>query len=905
MDAPFGNRHGMCRWIFLSAMAFCLAIITSSVSVHANGAGAGAAWLLEQQRDDGRISAGADETTPHHATFEATRALHPAHASSPVWTGAQGYLDRAAHSGIPWLPRRLLVSALAGDSEADHSADLLLRQNPDGGFAADPGDQSSLLDTVDGLEALGVAGLRDATVLQPAIRFVLDRQAAEGGFAYNHASPVSPYLTARVITALQRYQFEFGLSGALRAASDFLWSELERTGPEASWQKAQALLALMPITPDPGRYQDALNHLRAAQAQDGSWDGSVYSTALALRALQVAAAAGGLPDRGSSAVGGRLVDTVGEAPVAEASVTLEGATGSRTMKSGSDGRFLLADLDPGTYVLRVTAMGFRTLSRDLELSPGLLLDLGAVSIALEPDTALIAGTVTDAQTGQGLGAAITLIGETGGSVTAAADGAYVFPVPAGELLLSASAAGYQEVRASAVVAPGDRLVFSPALSRDFPTDPDAPVEVTGRLVDANSLQPIPGAAVRVTTTGGIAVSDAEGVFGLAGLSAGEIHLELVHASYRTALVSFLATPGGRIELGELLLQPLEGAGTTVRGQVVDAYTGNPVEGAQVVIGDQVADTDGLGHYQFKHIQDLSFEVRAGAAGFRSASRHLALQQPGLVHLDFALERAGLEGIHIAGILAHTETVGAFEEARFTVALENRGAEDRQVILSATVEGVTSVFQEDFLIPLPHGNRAGVFLMASGEVVLREFGWFTRHLAPGLYRVRAQAWSADGTTLLADAAVMITVTETVTVASLGLLAEPREAVRSESAEVMLAAVIRNASNVTSVLEFSLVMRDPLGATIHEQEVRLELPPSAATLNFDLGAFEHRFEHAGAYSMELQALSGLPVHSLHAGHIVVAPNIRIEGSHGVEPPQILPLEDARVQIRFTIEGMEDGR
>lgn len=901
MDAPFGNRHGTCRWLFLLAMAACLAFPGFSVS--AQEAGFGADWLFERQQGDGRIASEQDETTPHHATFEAARALYSAHAGSSPWLAALGFIESRSQSGIPWLPRRLLAAGLAGEAGEDLLAELLLRQNPDGGFAAEPGDQSSALDTVDALEALAAAGVEDGDVVQPAIAFLLDHQRDQGGLAPNAASPVSPYLTARTAAVLQRYQFEYGLAEPLGAATDFLWSELERPGQRAPWQDALALLALIPATLDPARYQPSLDALRSMQLADGSWDGSVYATALALRALQMAETGGPLPDPESAAVGGRVVDAVHGRPVAGASVILAGVNGGGTAESGLDGRFLLGELDPGHYTLQLSAIGFQALSREVELAPGGLLDMGLVSIALEPDTAVIAGTVTDAETGEGVAAEIAVTGDHEGRSTAAVDGSYVLPVAAGELQLSVTAPGYHETRATAVVQPGERLVFSPVLGPDGGYEPDAPVEVVGRLRDVNSLEAIPGAAVRVANTDAIAVSDTEGVFALAGLAAGEIRLEVMHASYRTAVASLLATPGARIDLGDLPLQPQEYVGTTVHGQVVDAYTGRPVEGARVHIGDKLVETDGQGHYEVGSIEALSFEVRVAATGYRGGLRDLMLQQPGRVRLDFALERAGLEGIRIAGVIPHADTVGAFEEARFTLALENQAEDRRKVILSATVNGLDRPFREDFLVPLPGADRAGAFSLAPGESVLQEFGWFTRHLEPGRYEVRAQAWSADGSRLFAEAGTVISVTETVSVTSLGIAPEPRELVRGESAEVSLQATVRNGSNVASVLEFWLALRDPAGEPIHEQAVRLELPPSAAALSFDLAAFHHQFEQAGTHQAEVDNLSGVPVAALHTGRINVAPNIRIRGSHGVEPEQILPLEDAEVRIRLMIEGMED--
>ena len=903
MDAPYANRHGMCRSVFLLAMAVCLAFFTAPLSAQTHGAGA--VWLLEQQQQDGRISAGADETTPDHATFEAARALYPGYASSSEWVDARRFVDHEARSGIPWLPRRLMAATLAGDSVDELLAGLLERQNPDGGFGAGTGEASSLLDTLDALEALGAAGFRERSILQPAIGFVLAQQAHEGGFAHNRTSPNSAYLTARAIQALQRHQFEFGLSGPLGAARDHLESGLDRTPSLAAWEEAQALLALIPATPDPARYQTPLERLRGHQAPDGSWAGSVYATALAMRALQAADAAGAFSGGASSVLRGRVVDALGEAPVSGASITLEGTEGGVTVLSGADGQFQIEDLNPGHYTLRVAATGFQALSRDVDLSPGLLLDLGSVSIGLEPGTALVAGRVTDAETGQGLAATITQMGSESVSVTAAADGVYALPVTAGTVELSVAALGYQEVRATASAGAGVRLVFSPALSRETITDPGATVEAHGRVVDAVSLQPISGAAVRVSRDSAVAVSDAQGVFTVSGLKAGESALELLHASYQPAVVRFLATAGARVDLGDLRLQPNASAGTTVQGRVIDAYSGQPVIGAQVRVDDHVVETDGLGQYLIEQIQVLSFEVRAGAAGYRSGSRQIMLQQAGRVQLDFALEPTEIEGVRIAGFVAHAQNVGAFQEAVFSVGLENRADQERQVILSARVSGLDNGFREDFLVPRPNGDRGGAFPVAPGGSVLKDFAWFTGDAEPGTYEVRAQAWSADGTTLLAEAAVRITIAETAFVSSLGLVAEPRERIRGETAEVTLAAVIRNASNVDSVLEFSLMLRDPAGNPVHEQGVRLELPPSAAMQHLELAVLEHVFELAGTYALEVQALTGVPVGAVHTGQIVIAPNIRIEGSHDVEPERVPPLEDARVRIRLKIEGMEDGQ
>jgi hypothetical protein len=197
---------------------------SSSFAGSALASDSGLAWLLDQQQDDGRIAAPADRTTPDHATFESLRALHLlAGEASPAFVQAREFLDREPHSGIPWLPRRLLALRLSGENGAEALAALRAHQNPDGGFAAEVAEQSTVIDTVDALEALGAIGFGDSTVLQPAIAFLLARQRNDGGFATTPASPASVYLTARAVSVLQRYRFDYGLSDALQAATDFLW----------------------------------------------------------------------------------------------------------------------------------------------------------------------------------------------------------------------------------------------------------------------------------------------------------------------------------------------------------------------------------------------------------------------------------------------------------------------------------------------------------------------------------------------------------------------------------------------------------------------------------------------------------------------------------------------------------
>ena len=307
MDAQSWNRHGMCHWLFFFAVAVCIASPFLTTVAKANESGV--AWLLDQQGHDGRMAAPADETTPPHASLEALRALHAVMDQGEAWVQLQQSVEQASGSGIPDVARRLIALSLSGELEAEGLAELRRHQNPDGGFAAEPGQQSSVLDTLDPMDALAAAGLSDFDLLQPAFAFLGERQRTDGGFAASAESPSSVYLTARAVAGLQRYRIEYGLSGMLQGAIDFLAVQENNGDWGRNWQSAQALLALLPSTADTGRHAVAVDALRAAQGNDGAWDGIVYATALALRALGLAAAEDPSSSLASATLFGQVIDS--------------------------------------------------------------------------------------------------------------------------------------------------------------------------------------------------------------------------------------------------------------------------------------------------------------------------------------------------------------------------------------------------------------------------------------------------------------------------------------------------------------------------------------------------------------------------------------------------------------------
>ena len=902
MDAQSGNRHGMCRCFFFFAVALCVAPWLLTPAVQGNEAGV--SWLLDQQLYDGRVATTDDETTATHASLEALRALHPVADQTEAWARLQRFVEQASGAGIPDVPRRLIALSLSGASQAGLLADLRRHQNPDGGFAAEPGNQSSVLDTLDALDAFATAGFSDFTVLQPAASFLVARQRPDGGFAATGESPSSVYLTARVVTGLQRYRIEYGLSEALQAAVDYLAARETEGAWGQTWQSARALLALLPGTADTGRYAAALDALRTGQGADGSWDGSVYATALVLRTLGLAAAGDSPSPPRATALIGQVIDGRHGVVVSGVVVTAHGEGGDGGVgTTGPDGRFLLQDLEPRQYTLRFTAPGFQTLTRIVDVEAGQRYDLGLVAVYLEPDAALVTGRVTDAGTGEGISATVAVTGSGSAQSSAGPDGRFTLTVPAGTFELAVTAAGYAPFTAVASASPGDRLLFSPGLSLEGGGDTGTSMTLAGRLLDAETGSWIAGAVVRVVGTDVMTLSGVDGTFRLTHGVAGELRVELLHSGYQPVTFRLLTAAGMSADIGAWYLFPYPRSSTTLLGLVTDRESSAPVAGAKVSAGLQVAYADDDGYFRIDGIDDLAFEVTVGAIGYRTLSGRLLLEQHGWNRLDVSLEPTSIGGIRVVEVLEHEQEVGAFAEARFTVEVANRGDSEVPLVLVASVQDMASDFREDFVVPAPGGTRDAIFALNPGAQVLREVSWFTGNVSPGPYRVIVQAWRGDRTAILSEGVGAIAVMETARIAALAVQPEPRELVRGASAEVELVATLSNASNVRAVLDFDVVVRTPSGQPIHQQHVQLEVEPRTGLQRFSLTRFSHDFDLAGAYPVEILGLSGAPVDGLDVRAIDVAPNIRVQGTHGLEPGQILPRKDAGIAVRLRIEGMED--
>ena len=281
------ERNGINRALSVFLAAACL--LSGFSSATANNE-ASLVWLISQAKTDGSVSRNGDIATPFQSTAEVLRTLRlNGQTSGSVFTQAREFLAESPETQTEYLSRRIVEAVEGGGSVSALVAQLKDWQAPIiGGFGSKAAHHPSVIDTAFALEALAISGSAEANVTNRAIHFLLENQAADGSWSDND-NPASLPLTALVTSALSLFASNADASAMLKRASTYLLASRESNGLWGSdYFSSLALIAIGQSVMDRSVIADSILALNQRQSPDGSWQGDVYVTALALRALALA-----------------------------------------------------------------------------------------------------------------------------------------------------------------------------------------------------------------------------------------------------------------------------------------------------------------------------------------------------------------------------------------------------------------------------------------------------------------------------------------------------------------------------------------------------------------------------------------------------------------------------------------
>lgn len=161
-------------------------------------------------------------------------------------------------------------------------------------------------------------------------------------------------------------------------------------------------------------------------------------------------------------IAGTITDGATQSAVAGAKVeVIEGANAGRAVTTGADGRYALADLEPGALSVRATAEGFESETRKLSLTSSMTADLPLRRPGQPgPSGPTMSGTVVDALSNRAVpGATIRIDGI--GQTTSTGDGTFSIVVTSPEQVRSVTASGPSSIdRVTRMRVPGTAAVLN-------------------------------------------------------------------------------------------------------------------------------------------------------------------------------------------------------------------------------------------------------------------------------------------------------------------------------------------------------------------------------------------------------------------------------------------------------------
>lgn len=689
-----------------------------------------------------------------------------------------GDTANATYADTETLARRIVAGAATSQDLQPLLGTLAERQNEDGGYGGGPGYASAALDTAWALLAQAQAGQAAAPSALQARQWLATHIQRSGPLTGALQDPpgtrTSPALVRLYTTALASLALQTGSDTPSTQAVPLVTTWLAtQQGSDGGWAgdtlvSAWVLLAVAPVSTDTGLKTAAQAFLQARQAADGSWGGDPYITAVALRALTTRA---GTTGSGNGSLNGQVLDATTGLPLEGASIaaTTTSSPGDAPQSAASDtlGRFNLGGLSAATWNVLISRPGYQSQQATIALSTGQSANLGLVRLQPSASTGLVRGTVTAQATGLPLpGVAITATaGSTTHRATSDANGRYeLSAVTPGAITLATSLNGYQASNASATLAAGQTLVYSPALVRTGATA-SGPGTVSGRIVNTIDQTPLPGARIDITPVGSTTTSTvtaaANGQFS-ASLAAGSYTARYSASGYNPAQQNLLITVAGSLSVGTVALSP-QATDAQLRGRVI-GDDGQPVPGATVTLyGPGRPAQSGIsasdGSYSLNTIALGAAQLRVAAAGYLSREASVEFGSPGQYVQDFTLQRVAAAGIdiRIASFSADSPSVAAAGVAGFGAAIANSGTEARTVRLELQLLDDAGQYAGAGSALGDNGQGQSDFLVPQGASLPVRLQWNAIGATPAAYQARLRVLDAASLTLLAEADTPIAVT----------------------------------------------------------------------------------------------------------------------------------------------------
>ncbi|MEJ2453891.1 MAG: carboxypeptidase regulatory-like domain-containing protein [Candidatus Thiodiazotropha sp.] len=624
--------HGRFKQI-QSLVFFLLFVLTANVASAIDSA-----WLSSQQTSDGSFESSNAIASTFQATSEAILAIYALDESSQSGIPAAiQYLENDTFQSTEHLAQLTMVNLASGRDASTYLSELANRASADGGFGELPGYDSTAIDTAYALNAMASAGLQLSDTASYAIAFLLDRQNTDGGWS-NRKNVTSLYVTALVSSALQRYRHHYVLNDALERANGLLISSRDTQGAIGDvFETAMALIALAPMTYDRSLYQNTVDYLTSVQLADGSWNTDVYTTALALRALNAVQTI--VPtDPSSGIVSGLITDSVTGSPLANVEIGVEVNSRIKTTTTDTHGLYVITDIEVGSASLSASVDGYLSIVASGSVVAGQTLNFSP-SMARDPTprSLHLVGTVADGTNGSWLhGARVSILNSDYLAITDTSGNFSISGVPPGSYTVEVSHAGYAP-RLYSLSSPDGGSMNLGKMSLLPEIAQVSTGTVRGLVTDSTNGKPLTGVAVAITGSDiKSTVTDDTGHFLIDSVSPGDIVFTASLNGYNSASADAIVNANAISTLNITLLPIGQLASSTldIKGNVVDAVTLKPLQDARVEVLDSAYNltVDGDGAFHISDIPAGIIDVEVAHPGYLSKRYSISAPDGGVVSI---------------------------------------------------------------------------------------------------------------------------------------------------------------------------------------------------------------------------------------------------------------------------------
>jgi len=303
------------------------------------------------------------------------------------------------------------------------------------------------------------------------------------------------------------------------------------------------------------------------------------------------------------------IDLDGE-PIQGATITADGirddADSVYRAYTNEDGYYIIEDVLIGTY--NVTAEAYNYYPETIYEAEVIVDETTTVDFELTPEPGIIDGIVYDNHTGEVIEGALISIEGTSIEAYTNSDGYYLIEnVTIGIYNVMAFAENYES---ETIV---DVEVFSNETTTvDFYLVPE-PGSLEGTVIDEFSLLPIEGALITIDGTGYFANTNSDGYYFIEYISVGEYTVIATADNYFESIEYDVEIFSNEVTTVDFELHPAPGS---IEGYVINAFTGDPIEGVFINVEDiYYAYTDGMGYYIINEVEVGTYAISVEIDGY--------------------------------------------------------------------------------------------------------------------------------------------------------------------------------------------------------------------------------------------------------------------------------------------------